>query len=131
MASVNHVCLLGNLTREPVLRRTGNGTAVGELGLAVSESYKNKQGENVESTCYVDVETWDRQAETCEEYLRKGSQVIVQGRLKFDEWTTKEGEKRNKLRVRADRIQFLGESRKKQNGGEQREGASQKGNNRS
>ncbi len=107
MASFNRVVLLGGLTRDPDLRYTPSGTAVADFGLAVNESFKNKEGEAIEQVCYVDINVWSRQAETCSEYLKKGSQVLIEGRLQFDQWENKEGEKRNKLRVRADRVQFL------------------------
>jgi single-strand DNA-binding protein len=108
MSTLNRVFLMGNLTRDPEVRYTPSGTAVGDLGLAINENYKNKAGETVESTVFVDVEVWARQAETCAEYLYKGSPVFVEGRLKLDQWTNPQGEKRSKLRVRADRVQFLG-----------------------
>lgn len=108
MSTLNRVFLMGNLTRDPEVRYTPTGTAVGDLGLAVNENYKNKDGETVESTVFVDVEVWARQAETCAEYLSKGAPVFVEGRLKLDQWTNQQGEKRSKLRVRADRVQFLG-----------------------
>ncbi len=108
MSTLNRVFLMGNLTRDPEVRYTPSGTAVGDLGMAVNETYKNKAGENVESTVFVDVEVWARQAETCAEYLYKGSPVFVEGRLKLDQWESPQGEKRSKLRVRADRVQFLG-----------------------
>jgi single-strand DNA-binding protein len=108
MASYNRVLLIGNLTRNPEIRYTPSGTAVADLGLAVNESFKNKAGEMVEQTCFVDVVVWGRQAETTSEYLHKGSPVFVEGRLQLDQWESKEGEKRSKLRVRADRVQFLG-----------------------
>ncbi len=112
MSTLNRVFLMGNLTRDPEVRYTPSGTAVGDLGLAVNETYKNKAGETVESTVFVDVEVWARQAETCVEYLYKGSPVFVEGRLKLDQWTNQQGEKRSKLRVRADRVQFLGAPRR-------------------
>ena len=108
MASYNRVLLMGNLTRNPEIRYTPSGTAVADLGLAVNESFKNKAGETVERTCFVDVVVWGRQAETAAEYLHKGSPAFVEGRLQLDQWETQEGEKRSKLRVRADRVQFLG-----------------------
>ncbi|HNX52604.1 MAG TPA: single-stranded DNA-binding protein [Pontiellaceae bacterium] len=108
MSTLNRVFLMGNLTRDPEVRYTPSGTAVGDLGLAINENFKNKAGETVESTVFVDVEVWARQAETCAEYLYKGSPVFVEGRLKLDQWTNQQGEKRSKLRVRADRVQFLG-----------------------
>ena len=108
MSTLNRVFLMGNLTRDPEVRYTPSGTAVGDLGMAVNETYKNKAGETVESTVFVDVEVWARQAETCAEYLYKGSPIFVEGRLKLDQWENQQGEKRSKLRVRADRVQFLG-----------------------
>jgi single-strand DNA-binding protein len=108
MASYNRVLLMGNLTRNPEIRYTPAGTAVADLGLAVNENFKNKAGETVEQTCFVDVVVWGRQAETSAEYLQKGSPVFVEGRLQLDQWESQQGEKRSKLRVRADRVQFLG-----------------------
>lgn len=108
MSTLNRVFLMGNLTRDPEVRYTPAGTAVGDLGLAVNENYKDKDGNLKETTVFVDVEVWARQAETCAEYLHKGSPVFVEGRLKLDQWTNPQGEKRSKLRVRADRVQFLG-----------------------
>jgi single-strand DNA-binding protein len=113
MPSMNRVFLAGNLTRDPELRYTPSGMAVAELGLAVSESYKSKTGEMVESVCFVDIQVWGRIAQTCAEYLKKGSPVLVEGKLQLDQWQTKEGEKRSKLRVRADRVQFLGSGGKR------------------
>ena len=112
MSTLNRVYLMGNLTRDPEVRYTPSGIAVGDLGMAVNESYKSKSGEMIESTVFVDVEVWSRQAETCAEYLHKGSPVFVEGRLKLDQWENQQGEKRSKLRVRADRVQFLGAPRK-------------------
>ena len=108
MASYNRVLLMGNLTRNPEIRYTPSGTAVADLGLAINENFRNKAGETVEQTCFVDVVVWGRQAETSAEYLHKGSPVFVEGRLQLDQWENQQGEKRSKLRVRADRVQFLG-----------------------
>ncbi len=108
MPDLNKVMLMGNLTRDPEVRHTPKGTAVGDLSLAINQSYKAQDGQLREEVCYVDVVTWGRQAETCKEYLTKGSPVFVEGRLQLDQWETKEGEKRSRLRVRAERIQFLG-----------------------
>lgn len=111
MASFNKVILVGNLTKDPEVRYTSSGTTVGNMRLAVTEHYKKQTGEMQETTCFVDVEVWGRQAETCNEYLKKGSSLLLEGKLKLDEWETPEGEKRSKLRVRADRVQFLGSPR--------------------
>ena len=116
MANMNHVILAGNLTRDPESRQLPSGTSVADLGLAINESYKNKSGEMVETTCFVDVVVWGRLAETCSQFLRKGSPILLEGKLQLDQWTTQEGEKRSKLRVRADRVQFL--SSKRSEGGE-------------
>ncbi|MEI6807371.1 MAG: single-stranded DNA-binding protein [bacterium] len=109
---MNKVFLMGNLTRNPELRKTPTGLSVSDLGLAVSEKYRNKAGEVVESVCFADIVVWGRQAETCQQYLTKGAPVIIEGRLQLDQWQTDKGEKRSRLRVRADRIQFLGRASK-------------------
>ncbi|MDP6526238.1 MAG: single-stranded DNA-binding protein [Kiritimatiellia bacterium] len=108
MRGFNRVVLMGNLTRDPNLRHVPSGMAVADIGLASSESYRNKEGERVEKTCFVDIVTWGRQAETCSQYLSKGAPVLVEGRLQYDQWETDEGQRRSKLLVRADRVQFLG-----------------------
>lgn len=108
MASMNRVLLMGNLTRDPEIRQVPSGTSVGDLGLAINETYKNREGEQVESTCFVDVVVWGRQAETCGQYLSKGSPILVEGRLQLDQWEADDGQKRSRLRVRGDRVQFLG-----------------------
>ena len=108
MAQLNKVFLMGNLTRDPELRRLANGTAVTDLGLALNRSYTGKDGEKREEVVYIDVTVWDRQAETCCQYLKKGRAVHVEGFLKMDEWNDKTtGEKRTKVKIQADRIQFL------------------------
>ena len=112
MGAMNRVFLMGNLTRNPELRKTPTGLSVSDLGLAVSEKYRNKAGEVVESVCFADIVVWGRQAETCGQYLTKGAPVMVEGRLQLDQWQTDKGEKRSRLRVRADRVQFLGRSAK-------------------
>lgn len=111
MGDMNRVFLMGNLTRAPELRKTPTGIVVSDLGLAVNEKYRNKAGEMVESVCFADVVVWGRQAETCGQYLGKGSPIIVEGRLQLDQWKTDSGENRSRLRVRADRVQFLGKPR--------------------
>lgn len=108
MASVNVVIIAGNLTRDPEVRHVPNGMAVCDIGLAINETYKNKTGEKVTETVWVDVVVWGKTAENCGQYLRKGSPVLVEGRLQLDQWE-KDGEKRSKLRVRADRVHFLGQ----------------------
>lgn len=106
MPSANIVIICGNLTRDPEVRAVPNGQTVCDMGLAINESYKNKAGELVESTVFVDVVAWGKTAENCGQYLRKGAPVLVEGRLQLDTWE-KDGQKRSKLRARADRVQFL------------------------
>ncbi len=109
MAQLNKVYLMGNLTRDPELRRLANGTAVTDLGLALNRSFQGKDGERRDEVTYVDVTVWDRQAENCAEYLKKGRAVFVEGFLKMDQWDDKTtGEKRSKLKIQADRVQFIG-----------------------
>lgn len=112
MGAMNRVFLMGNLTRDPQLRKTPTGLSVADLGLAISEKHRNKAGEVVESVCFADIVVWDKQAEACGQYLTKGAPVMVEGRLQLDQWQTDQGEKRSRLRVRADRIQFLGRAAK-------------------
>jgi len=112
MASLNKVFLIGNLTRDPELRRIPSGTTVSTLGLAVNESYTSRNGDRVERTLFIDVDVWDRQAETCQQYLSKGSPVFIEGRLLLDKWQDREtGKERSQVKVRAERVQFLGSRR--------------------
>lgn len=113
MASVNRVIIAGNLTRDPETRYLPSGTGLAEFGLAINDNYKNKDGELVERTCFVDVVVWGKQAETCSRYLSKGAPALVEGRLQLDQWENQQGEKRSKLRVRAERVQFLGQPRER------------------
>lgn len=110
MPNLNKVFLMGHLTRDPEIRHTPKGTAVGDLGLAVNSSYKTADGQTKEETCFCSVVVWGRQAETCKEYLFKGSPVFVEGRLTLEQWESN-GEKKMKTRVRAERVQFLGGSK--------------------
>jgi single-strand DNA-binding protein len=113
MASFNKVILMGNLTRDPELKQAPSGAKVADLGLAVSETWRDKTGQTKEVTCFVDVVVWDKLAELCQQYLVKGRPVLVEGRLQMDEWKNQQGEKRSKLRVRADTVKFLGSPQKR------------------
>src|SRR5438093_13714980 len=124
MASYNKVLLMGNLTRDPEIKYTPKGMAVTELGLAVNREYTTDSGEKREEVTFVDVTVWGRQAETSAEYLKKGRPVFIEGRLQLDTWDDKaSGQKRSKLRVVAERVQFLGSrpSESGEGGGESRE----------
>lgn len=108
MASFNRVVLLGNLTKDPELKKAPSGVSVARLRLAVNETFRDRQsGQPKEVACFVDVAVWDRQADSCGQYLKRGSQVLVEGRLVYEEWKNAQGEQRNRLSVRADRVQFL------------------------
>ena len=121
MASFNRVVLVGNLTRDPELRYIPSGTAVSEIGLAVNDRVK-KNDQWVDETTFVDVTLWGRTAEVANEYLSKGSSVLIEGRLKLDTWE-KDGQKRSKLRVVGEKMQMLGSRGEGGGGGAPRGGA--------
>ena len=106
MASYNRVVLMGNLTRDPELRYIPSGTAVSDITLAVNDRVK-KNDQWVEEATFVDVTLWARTAEVANEYLSKGSSILVEGRLKLDRWE-KDGQKHSKLRVVAEKMQMVG-----------------------
>jgi single-strand DNA-binding protein len=110
MASFNKVILIGNLTRDPQVKRTPAGQAVTELGLAVNRTWWDKQAnQKKEETTFVDVTLWGRDAEVAGEYLSKGRPVMIEGRLQYDSWEDKQtGQKRSRLRVVCEKMQMLG-----------------------
>jgi len=108
MANLNKVFLIGNLTRDPELRYTPGGTAVANLGIAVNRRFKDSSGELKEEVCFLTVTVWDKQAEACCQYLKKGRPVFVEGVLQSRFWETSDGQKRSAIDVRAERVQFLG-----------------------
>ena len=108
MPNYNKVILMGNLTRDPEVRYTSGGTAIAKLGMAVNRRWKNQEGQMQEETTFVDVDAFGRQAETIGQYLKKGRPVMVEGRLKLDQWDDKQtGQKRSKLGVVLENFQFL------------------------
>ena len=107
MASFNRVILMGNITRDIEVKYLQSGMAVAEIGLAVNDRRKNQAGEWVEETTFVDITLWGRTAEVAGEYLSKGAPVLIEGRLKLDQWET-DGQKRSKLKVIGERMQMLG-----------------------
>lgn len=113
MASYNKVLLMGNLTKDPELRYTPQGTAVVNLRLAVNRKYKDKNQELKEEVCFVTAVVWNKQAETCNQYLHKGSPIFVEGRLQSRSWEDNAGQKRSVIEVRAERVQFLGTAQSK------------------
>jgi single-strand DNA-binding protein len=112
MANLNKVFLIGNLTRDPELRYIPSGTAVADFGLAINRNWTGPDGKKHEEATFVDVTLWARQAELAGEYLSKGKLVFIEGRLQLDQWQDKEGQKRSKLRVVGERMQFLDRSGK-------------------
>ena len=105
--NLNRVLLAGNLTRDPQVRFLANEKAVAEFGLAINRRFKDANGQQKDETTFVDVETWGRTAELVGQYLTKGRGCFIEGRLKLDSWDDKEsGQKRSKLRVVADNVQF-------------------------
>lgn len=106
MASFNRVVLVGNLTRDPELRYLPSGMAVSDIGLAVNDRFK-RNDQWVEEPVFIDVTLWGRTAEVANEYLSKGSSVLIEGRLKLDRWE-KDGQKHSKLKVTGEKMQMLG-----------------------
>lgn len=110
MASLNKVLLMGNLTRDPELRYTPQGTAVANLRLAVNRKYKGRDEQMKEEVCFVSVVVWSKMAESCGQFLHKGSPVFVEGRLQSRSWEDQAtGKTRSVIEVNAERVQFLGQ----------------------
>ena len=108
MASYNKVLLMGNLTKDPELRYTPGGMAVANLRMAVNRKYRTKDQELKEEVCFITAVVWNKQAETCNQYLHKGSSLFVEGRLQSRSWEDSTGAKRSVIEVRAERVQFMG-----------------------
>ncbi|MBP9765554.1 single-stranded DNA-binding protein [Candidatus Babeliales bacterium] len=108
MAGYNRIVMVGNLTRDPEYKQLASGQAVCRLGLATNRQFKNRQtGMMSQEVCYVDIDVWGPQAESCRQYLSKGRPVLVEGRLKFDTWQDPQGGTRSKHSIAADRVVFL------------------------
>ena len=108
MSSFNRVTLMGNLTRDPELKRTKSGATLTELGMAMNRSWTNENGQRHDETTFVDVTVWGKQAENAAKYLQKGRSVLIEGRLQLDSWQdTNTGQNRSRLRVVAESVQFL------------------------
>ena len=109
MASFNKVILVGNLTRDPELRYTPKGVAIAKVGLAINRFWTTETGEKKEEVTFVDVDVFGRTAENVGQYMRKGRPILVEGRLRLDQWDDKQtGQKRSRLGVVAESVQFLG-----------------------
>ena len=108
MAYLNRAFLIGNLTRDPELRTTPKGTAIATFSLAVNRTYRDESGASHDETTFVDIEAWGKQAELVSKYLTKGSPCMIEGRLRLDTWEDKtSGQKRSRLKVVLDNVQFL------------------------
>jgi single-strand DNA-binding protein len=111
MASLNKVFLIGNLTKDPELRYTPNGVGVVNLRIAVNRRFRDRASSELkEETCFLTVTAWDKQAEACNQYLKKGSPIFVEGTLQSRSWEAN-GQKRSTIEVRAERVQFLGSAK--------------------
>jgi len=109
MASFNKVILVGNLTRDPELRYTPKGMAIAKIGLAVNRNWTSESGEKKEEVTFVDVDVFGRTAENVAQYMKKGRPILIEGRLRLDQWDDKQtGQKRSRLGVVAETVQFLG-----------------------
>jgi single-strand DNA-binding protein len=108
MAGYNRVVLVGNLTRDPEYKQLTSGQGVCRLGLATNRQFKNnKTGAMVQEVCFIDIDVWGPQAESCRQYLQKGRSVLIEGRLKLDSWEDTNGQSRSKHSIVADRVVFL------------------------
>ena len=108
MASVNKVILIGNLGSDPDVKYLDSGSAVAKFSIATTESYNNKHGERIENTEWHRIELWEGLAKVAEKYLNKGSQVYIEGKLKTDKWTDKEGVERSAVTIRGTSLTMLG-----------------------
>lgn len=108
MAGYNRVIIVGNLTRDPELRQLQSGANVCRLNIASNRQFKDRQtGTTTQEVCFVDVDVWGPQAESCKQYLQKGRAILVEGRLKLDSWKDTEGQQRSKHSIVANTVQFL------------------------
>lgn len=119
MASFNKVILLGNLTRDPELRVTPAGQSICKIAVATTRVFNDKEGNQREETTYIDIDSFGRQAEVISQYFTKGKPILVEGRLRLDQWETNEGEKRNKLKVMLESFTFVGSKASNENNAEQ------------
>ena len=119
MANFNRVILAGNLTRDPELKYTPKGSAVARIGMAINRTWKSETGEQKEEVTFVDVEAWGRQAEVIAQYVKKGRPLLVEGRLKLDQWEDKNThQKQSKLKVVLETFSFLDSNRGDSSSGE-------------
>jgi single-strand DNA-binding protein len=118
MSSFNKVILMGNLTRDVEVRNIGGGKSVANIGLAVNRTYTTKEGEKKDETAFVDCTAWGRTGEVMAQYLAKGRSVLIEGRLKLDQWVDEDGNRRSKLGVVVESFQFVGGKVEGEGGGD-------------
>ncbi|MEO8649718.1 MAG: single-stranded DNA-binding protein [Acidobacteriota bacterium] len=116
--SFNKITIIGNLGREPELRYTPQGTAVCNFSIATNEKKRDKSGEMQDVTTWFRVTLWSKQAENAAKYLKKGSSVYIEGRLRVEDWTDREGKERYTLEVQGSDMQFIGSARSDEFSGE-------------
>ncbi len=118
MANFNKVILAGNLTRDPELRYTPSGKAIAKFGLAINRNWTTDTGEKKEEVTFVDIDAFGRQAEVISQYVKKGRPILIEGRLKLDQWDDKQtGQKRSRLGVVLESFSFLDSNRGGEGGG--------------
>ncbi|MCF0071962.1 single-stranded DNA-binding protein [Dyadobacter sp. CY261] len=125
--SVNKVILIGNLGSDPEVRYLESGSAVAKFNIATTETYTNKNGERVDNTEWHRIELWEGLAKVAEKYLKKGNQVYIEGRIRTDTWTDKEGQQRTGVTIRANSMTLLGGPAGSNSGGDYNQGGNQGG----
>ena len=110
LSGVNKVILIGNLGKDPDIRYLDNGVAVANMSIATTENYKNKKGDRVSQTEWHEIVLWRGLAEIAEKYLKKGSSVYIEGKIRTNKWVDKEGVTRNKVEIMADKMNMLSKS---------------------
>ncbi len=108
MANYNKVIMVGNLTRDPQMSYLPSQTPVVEIGLAVNRRWRSQDGEQREETCFIDCRAYGKQAETINQYMRKGRPILIEGRLQLDSWEDKNGQKKSRHRIIVEKFQFMG-----------------------
>lgn len=126
MSSYNRIILLGNLTRDPQMSYLPSGTAAVDFGVATNHRFRTADGQDREDVCFVDCRIYGKRAEVIQRYFRKGSQIMLEGRLAFDTWTAQDGSKRSKHRVQVENFEFVG-SRGQSQGGDYDQGSQPQG----
>lgn len=116
MAGVNRVQLIGHLGKDPEIKQFEGDNVVANVSLATTESYKDRSGNKVENTEWHDLEIWGQQAKIAEQYLKKGSQVYVEGKIKTEKWEDKDGQKRSRVKIRVTSFTMLGSKQSDQTG---------------